>query len=86
MPQWCFQLGGFELPKTELSLKSSKSKEEIRSVCYYSPEKMASIHWKHTKESDIYRLVHLSGVGGRSIFSALGLAVSCMMKKVSVSE
>ncbi|XP_075884822.1 mixed lineage kinase domain-like protein [Nelusetta ayraudi] len=51
---YTIKLGGFELPKTELSLKSNRSKEEVRSVCYTSPQKLANIHSKYTNESDIY--------------------------------
>lgn len=47
------QLGGFELAKTETSLRRSKI-EESRSS-YESPQKLNDINYEYTKECEIYR-------------------------------
>ncbi|XP_073328439.1 mixed lineage kinase domain-like protein [Pagrus major] len=52
------KLGGFELAKTETSLKKSTKKsakdQEIRSLCYSSPEALESINHVYNKECEMY--------------------------------
>ncbi|KAM9376252.1 mixed lineage kinase domain-like protein [Pholidichthys leucotaenia] len=53
------KLGGFELAKTDSSLKKTKRTkgtkgDEIRSLCYYSPERLNNINEPYTKECEIY--------------------------------
>ncbi|KAG7219223.1 hypothetical protein INR49_019245 [Caranx melampygus] len=48
------KLGGFELAKTETSLRRSKI-EDSRSSCYESPQKLNDINFEYTKECEIYR-------------------------------
>uniref|UniRef100_UPI0037E871EE mixed lineage kinase domain-like protein isoform X2 n=1 Tax=Semicossyphus pulcher TaxID=241346 RepID=UPI0037E871EE len=45
------KLGGFELAKTETSLKKSTKDKEIRSVCYSSPETLNNINHVYSKQS-----------------------------------
>lgn len=50
------QLGGFELAKTETSLKKlSKAKESSTSLCYSSPQILESINHIYSKECEMYR-------------------------------
>lgn len=49
------QLGGFELAKTETSLKKSVKNRGIRSLCYSSPEMLSDINHRYCKECEIYR-------------------------------
>ncbi|XP_051237873.1 mixed lineage kinase domain-like protein [Dicentrarchus labrax] len=52
------KLGGFELAKTETSLKKSLKKsskeKEIGSLCYSTPQKLSNINYKYSKECEIY--------------------------------
>ncbi|KAM4734172.1 mixed lineage kinase domain-like protein [Anableps anableps] len=54
------KLGGFELAKTETSLKrTTKDKEKdkiISSLCYSSPQQLGNINYAYTKECEIYSL------------------------------
>ncbi|XP_062316959.1 mixed lineage kinase domain-like protein isoform X2 [Osmerus eperlanus] len=47
------KLGGFELAKTETSLKKSKTRKSSM-LCYSSPEHLESINCPYTKASEIY--------------------------------
>ncbi|XP_029953004.1 mixed lineage kinase domain-like protein isoform X2 [Salarias fasciatus] len=47
------KLGGFELAKTETSLRRTSKDAEIRSLCYCSPQMLSSIN-HYTKECEIY--------------------------------
>ena len=53
------QLGGFELAKTETSLKKSTKKstkdKEFESLCYYSPEVLKNINHPYSKDCEMYR-------------------------------
>uniref|UniRef100_A0A3Q4I5T1 Mixed lineage kinase domain like pseudokinase n=1 Tax=Neolamprologus brichardi TaxID=32507 RepID=A0A3Q4I5T1_NEOBR len=51
------KLGGFELAKTETSLekvKKSTNDDAIRSLCYYSPERLNDINHPYSKECEMY--------------------------------
>lgn len=52
------KLGGFELAKTETSLKKATNKssrhQEIRSLCYSPPEALDDINCRYNKASEIY--------------------------------
>ncbi|KAM8750441.1 mixed lineage kinase domain-like protein isoform 1-T3 [Acanthopagrus schlegelii] len=52
------KLGGFELAKTETSLKKSTKKstkdKEFESLCYYSPEVLKNINHPYSKECEMY--------------------------------
>ncbi|XP_005946794.1 mixed lineage kinase domain-like protein isoform X2 [Haplochromis burtoni] len=51
------KLGGFELAKTETSLKKVKKStndDAIRSLCYYSPERLNNINHPYSKECEMY--------------------------------
>ncbi|XP_028288043.1 mixed lineage kinase domain-like protein [Parambassis ranga] len=49
------KLGGFELSKTESSLRrTTKDKKEIRSLCYSSPNMLSSLNNIYSKECEIY--------------------------------
>ncbi|MED6250005.1 hypothetical protein ATANTOWER_023020 [Ataeniobius toweri] len=54
------KLGGFELAKTETSLKkTTKEKEKdknINSLCYSSPQQLGNINHPYSKECEIYSL------------------------------
>lgn len=50
------KLGGFELAKTETSLKKGRSDKEIRSLCYSSPQLLNSIEHPYSKECEVYSL------------------------------
>lgn len=50
-----FQLGGFELAKTETSLKKSPRDMEIRSLCYTPPEMLDNVNHVYSKECEMYR-------------------------------
>lgn len=53
-----FQLGGFELTKTETSLNATKEKDrEIRSLGYSSPQMLNDINHVYSKECEMYRSV-----------------------------
>uniref|UniRef100_A0A3Q3EI25 Mixed lineage kinase domain like pseudokinase n=1 Tax=Labrus bergylta TaxID=56723 RepID=A0A3Q3EI25_9LABR len=48
------KLGGFELTKTETSLKKASKDKEIRSVCYSSPETLDNINYLYSKGCEMY--------------------------------
>ncbi|CAJ1055910.1 mixed lineage kinase domain-like protein isoform X2 [Xyrichtys novacula] len=48
------KLGGFELAKTETSLKRSAKDKESRSVCYSSPQMLSDINHVYSKECEMY--------------------------------
>ncbi|XP_076588200.1 mixed lineage kinase domain-like protein [Chaetodon auriga] len=48
------KLGGFELAKTETSLKKSSKDKEIRSLCYSPPQMLNNINHVYSKECEIY--------------------------------
>ncbi|XP_008300991.1 mixed lineage kinase domain-like protein [Stegastes partitus] len=48
------KLGGFELSKTETSLKKQTKDEEIRSLCYSSPQMLNSINNVYSKKCEMY--------------------------------
>lgn len=48
------KLGGFELAKTETSLKKGRKGKEIRSRCYSSPQMLNSIDEPYSKECEVY--------------------------------
>ncbi|KAM7003208.1 mixed lineage kinase domain-like protein [Tautogolabrus adspersus] len=48
------KLGGFELTKTETSLKKASKDKEIRSVCYSSPETLDNINHVYSKMCEMY--------------------------------
>lgn len=50
------KLGGFELAKTETSLKKGRNDKEIRSLCYSSPQMLNSIDYPYSKECEVYSL------------------------------
>uniref|UniRef100_A0A3Q2NNK3 Mixed lineage kinase domain like pseudokinase n=1 Tax=Fundulus heteroclitus TaxID=8078 RepID=A0A3Q2NNK3_FUNHE len=59
------KLGGFELAKTETSLKrTTKDKEKetnINLLCYSSPQQLGNINQPYSKECEIYRSVSPGG-------------------------
>ncbi|KAM8892463.1 mixed lineage kinase domain-like protein [Spinachia spinachia] len=48
------KLGGFELAKTETSLRRTTRRESISSLCYSSPEMLDDVNLNYSKESEIY--------------------------------
>lgn len=48
------KLGGFELAKTETSLKKSSKDKVIRSLCYSSPQMLGNINYIYSKECEVY--------------------------------
>ncbi|KAK9516155.1 hypothetical protein VZT92_024108 [Zoarces viviparus] len=48
------KLGGFELAKTETSLRKPTKDTTIRSLCYYSPAMLHDINHIYSKECEIY--------------------------------
>ncbi|CAN9499024.1 unnamed protein product [Ophioblennius macclurei] len=48
------KLGGFELAKTETSLRRPSKDKEMRSLCYCSPQLLKNINHTYTKECEIY--------------------------------
>ncbi|KAM9352636.1 mixed lineage kinase domain-like protein [Symphorus nematophorus] len=48
------KLGGFELAKTETSLKKPTKDKEIRTLCYTPPEMLNDINHKYSKEYEMY--------------------------------
>nr|XP_040018983.1 mixed lineage kinase domain-like protein [Gasterosteus aculeatus aculeatus]XP_040018984.1 mixed lineage kinase domain-like protein [Gasterosteus aculeatus aculeatus] len=50
------KLGGFELAKTETSLRKTRRKESISSLCYTSPEMLNDVNLNYSKESEIYSI------------------------------
>uniref|UniRef100_A0A8C6TUY2 Mixed lineage kinase domain like pseudokinase n=1 Tax=Neogobius melanostomus TaxID=47308 RepID=A0A8C6TUY2_9GOBI len=48
------KLGGFELAKTETSLKKGRNDGEISSLCYSSPQMLSSINYLYSKECEVY--------------------------------
>ncbi|XP_041795371.1 mixed lineage kinase domain-like protein [Chelmon rostratus] len=48
------KLGGFELAKTETSLKKSTKDKDIRSLCYSPPQMLNNINHVYSKECEIY--------------------------------
>ncbi|KAM7415290.1 hypothetical protein PAMA_019899 [Pampus argenteus] len=48
------KLGGFELAKTETSLRKMTKDKHIRSLCYSSPQMLNSINHIYSKECEIY--------------------------------
>ncbi|KAK2842820.1 hypothetical protein Q5P01_013020 [Channa striata] len=48
------KLGGFELAKTETSLKKSSKDKKSRSLCYSCPQTLADINHKYSKECEMY--------------------------------
>ncbi|XP_070763690.1 mixed lineage kinase domain-like protein [Enoplosus armatus] len=48
------KLGGFELAKTETSLKKSTRDKEIRSLCYSSPQTLNNINHVYSKKCEMY--------------------------------
>ncbi|XP_061578693.1 mixed lineage kinase domain-like protein [Cololabis saira] len=51
---YILKLGGFELTKTETSLKKTTTEKEIRSLCYSSPQILSDINHPYSKECEIY--------------------------------
>lgn len=49
-----FKLGGFELAKTEISLKNSKQKGNSLKM-YISPQQLQDINHQYDKACEIYR-------------------------------
>lgn len=49
-----FKLGGFELAKTEISLKNSKENKNS-SMMYISPQQLKDINHQYDKACEIYR-------------------------------
>ncbi|XP_078526480.1 mixed lineage kinase domain-like protein isoform X2 [Lissotriton helveticus] len=56
--RYCVKLAGFELSKTESSLKretpESRSQKAANSLVYHSPQRLSDIHFKYDKASEIY--------------------------------
>lgn len=50
------KLGGFELAKTETSLKKTSKDKPSRSLCYSSPQRLNDINHAYSKECEIYSL------------------------------
>ncbi|XP_034033228.1 mixed lineage kinase domain-like protein isoform X2 [Thalassophryne amazonica] len=48
------KLGGFELAKTETSLKKMTKGKEIKSLCYSCPQKLSDINHPYSKDCEIY--------------------------------
>ncbi|KAK7891080.1 hypothetical protein WMY93_023043 [Mugilogobius chulae] len=48
------KLGGFELARTETSLKKGRNDREIRSLCYTPPQMLNSIDYLYSKECEVY--------------------------------
>ncbi|XP_039990002.1 mixed lineage kinase domain-like protein [Xiphias gladius] len=48
------KLGGFELAKTETSLKKHTKDKEITSLCYLSPQRLNDINYAYSKECEMY--------------------------------
>ncbi|XP_072291049.1 mixed lineage kinase domain-like protein [Eucyclogobius newberryi] len=48
------KLGGFELAKTETSLKKGRKDRESRSLCYSPPQMLNSIDYLYSKECEVY--------------------------------
>lgn len=48
------KLGGFELAKTESSLKRSRNDQLISSVCYSPPQMLNSLEYPYSKECEVY--------------------------------
>ncbi|XP_044049928.1 mixed lineage kinase domain-like protein [Siniperca chuatsi] len=48
------KLGGFELAKTETSLKRSTKDKESRSLCYSSPQMLNDVNHVYSKECEMY--------------------------------
>ncbi|XP_026167124.1 mixed lineage kinase domain-like protein [Mastacembelus armatus] len=48
------KLGGFELAKTETSLKKPTKEKESRSLCYSCPQILDDINHRYSKECEIY--------------------------------
>lgn len=48
------KLGGFELAKTETSLKKPTKDKEIRSLCYSSPQTLSNINHTYSRECEMY--------------------------------
>ncbi|XP_072242623.1 mixed lineage kinase domain-like protein [Leuresthes tenuis] len=49
------KLGGFELTKTETSLRNTTFKDkEMSSLCYSSPQRLSSINHKYNKKCEMY--------------------------------
>ncbi|XP_034734901.1 mixed lineage kinase domain-like protein [Etheostoma cragini] len=49
------KLGGFELAKTETSLRKTTKENASRSLAYSSPQMLLDINHKYSKECEIYR-------------------------------
>lgn len=49
-----FKLGGFELAKTEISLRKCKEKKNS-SMMYISPQQLQDINYQYDKACEIYR-------------------------------
>uniref|UniRef100_A0A3B4BII1 Protein kinase domain-containing protein n=1 Tax=Periophthalmus magnuspinnatus TaxID=409849 RepID=A0A3B4BII1_9GOBI len=48
------KLGGFELARTETSLKKGRDDREIRSLCYSPPQMLNNIDYLYSKECEVY--------------------------------
>ncbi|XP_020787832.1 mixed lineage kinase domain-like protein [Boleophthalmus pectinirostris] len=48
------KLGGFELAKTETSLKKNRHDRQSRSLCYSPPQMLNSIDYPYSKECEVY--------------------------------
>uniref|UniRef100_A0A3Q1F2K1 Mixed lineage kinase domain like pseudokinase n=1 Tax=Acanthochromis polyacanthus TaxID=80966 RepID=A0A3Q1F2K1_9TELE len=48
------KLGGFELSKTETSLKKQTKDKDVRSLCYSSPQMLNDINHVYSKECEMY--------------------------------
>ncbi|KAK2880598.1 mixed lineage kinase domain-like protein [Channa argus] len=48
------KLGGFELAKTETSLKKPSKDKDSRSLCYSCPQTLSDINHKYSKECEMY--------------------------------
>ncbi|KAM6937178.1 mixed lineage kinase domain-like protein [Xenentodon cancila] len=48
------KLGGFELTKTETSLRKMTGEKEIRSLCYSSPQMLSSVNYPNGRECEMY--------------------------------
>uniref|UniRef100_A0A3P8T7T1 Mixed lineage kinase domain like pseudokinase n=1 Tax=Amphiprion percula TaxID=161767 RepID=A0A3P8T7T1_AMPPE len=48
------KLGGFELSKTETSLKKQTKDKDVRSLCYSSPQMLNDVNHVYSKECEMY--------------------------------
>ncbi|KAL6106208.1 mlkl [Pungitius sinensis] len=73
------KLGGFELSKTETSLRKTTRKESISSLCYSSPEMLNDVNLNFSKESEIYSF----GIVLWEVASGKRPFVGCVNKDIS---